>query len=556
MKRNLNLFLGICLFSFQGFSQVPTHKEEQVPVAIPKGKNVIEIPSSFAKEAVEDQEILNLLANKEVKRVELYYTQFKENPDFDQQALNEKRVNELLEKYPELKNQKIVWVWKEQTLAQTKEDASKCFHGFRIYGIDKPVAKNQVKVENTPQTKKEQPVVASKSIYKNIAIEDKGNLPTKFTIDVAKGGDFTTLSGSVLHVPANAVVDKYGKPIKGNYTIEYTEYRNQAEIAYSGLPMNYSKDGKDFVFNSAGMYTLYGKQNGKDLKLKSPITVDFNCTAQLPNLNFYQLDKTTNQWKEKHKIDFNNNNDIQNFNKQDFIGFEENNKDMSISWTVENKNAVLTFEEESWKNYLLLKEEDKDLIDKNVKAEDVKTRKVILHTVQPDFFIERVFGIFWRKQIRFHNETALNNKEGMSLLADGADKGHTYPNLVRGLVSTDFGVFNCDQAASLGEQVHLSPVFVDNKTNEKIKTSNIVCVIDHKINCSLSFDPKMISVGLKSESDILLFTTDNKTYLLPKESLATIDLSSQKNGANLQLQMIDISDKVKTSDDLKAYLKL
>lgn len=546
----------VCLFSFQGFSQVPTHKEEQVPVAIPKGKNVIEIPSSFAKEDVEDQEILSLLANKEVKRVELYYTQFKENPDFDQQALNEKRVKELLEKYPQLNNQKIIWVWKEQTLAQTKEDASKCFHGFRIYGIDKQVAKNQTNENKIVVPKNENRVIASKSVYKNVAIEDKGNLSTKFTIDVTKGGDFTAPSGSVIHVPANAVVDKYGKPIKGSYTIEYTEFRNQAEIAYSGLPMNYSKDGKDFVFNSAGMYTLYGKQNGKDLKLKTPITVDFNCTAQLPNLNFYQLDKTTNQWKEKHKIDFNNQNDNHFANIHWFNEDDVRNNDMAITWSVINQNAVLTFEEEAWKNYLLLKEEDKGLIDKNVKAEDVKTRKVILHTLEPNFFIQKVFGIFWRKQNKLQGEMALKNKEGMSLLADGMDKGHTYPNLVRGLVSPDFGVFNCDQAASLGEQVHLSPVFVDNKTNEKINTSNIVCVIDHKINCSLSFDPKMISVGLKSESDILLFTTDKKTYLLPKETLTTLDLASQKNGSIVTFKMIDISDKVKTSDDLKEYLNL
>jgi hypothetical protein len=548
MKRNLNLFLGICLFSFQGFSQVPTHKEEQIPVAIPKGKNVIEIPSRFAKEVVEDQEILSLLANKEVKRVELYYTQFKENPDFDQQALNEKRVKELLEKYPQLNNQKIVWVWKEQTLAQSKEDASKCFHGFRIYGVDKPVAKNQVKEITNNQTKKENPVIATKSIYKNVAFEDKGNLPTKFTIDVMKGGDFTVPSGSVIHVPANAVVDKYGKPIKGNYTIEYTEYRNAAEIAFSGIPMHFSENGEEFQMNSAGMYKLNGQQNGKDLKLVKEVKIDFNLTENLPDLYYYALDKKTNEWTKVNQISSNNNStseiiylpniDLVNntiiWNSTEFT-FQE----MEVHKTIfaKNGNVTVEFLPYQWQNYSDAKKRFKDDFSKlkffespgeyNLKCSTETYQKI-------------------ESKIKEHNEILNKERiEKQKLIS----KNYL---LISGLSAPNFGVYNCDQQKRIPNQISLQPSFFNKSSKSKIENLNTVNVIDRNLNASFSFGASNFVINKNGTTDLVFFDSEGKIYILESKDLKSTDL---KNG-KIDLYLTDVSDKVKTSDDLKQYLNL
>lgn len=537
MKRNLNLFLGFCMSSFVSFSQIPIFKNEQIPVAPPKGKNVIEIPSTFAKGAVDDKEILSLLENKEIKRIELYYTQFRENPNFDQQALNEKRVRELLEKYPQLNNQKIVWVWKEQTLAQTKSDAANCFHGFRIYGIDKKNTKTPMN-NNQPKSKLKN--------FKGVAFEDKGNEPVKFTIDAKKGGDFVAPSGSIVHVPANAVVDKNGKIVQGNFTIEYTEYRNPAEIAFSGIPMHFSENGEDFQMNSAGMYKLNGLKNGEELSLVKDIQVDFKLTEKLPDLNFYSLNSKTNEWEKIKPIGEENPNNA--LVKSETVGLipiyfdvEENmfvyNQKQYNSIYSNNGTVTVKYFPFQWNNYLNAKKKF---------PEDFERLKI--NEIANDFTIVCSNEVYEKVEVKINELLKIQaeemKKRTMVINANS--------NIIYGLKASNFGVYNCDQQMRIPNQISLQPILYNKSTNAKIDKLYSVNVIDRSLNASFSFSPANFVINKYGNTDLVFFDSEGKIYILESKDLKSMDL---KNG-KINLYLSDVSDKVKTSDDLKLYLKL
>lgn len=538
MKRNLNLFLGFCLSSFISFSQIPTFKNEQIPVAAPKGKNVIEIPSTFAKGFVDDKEILSLLENKEIKRIELYYTQFKENPSFDQQALNEKRVKELLEKYPQLKNQKIVWVWKEQTLAQTKTEAANCFHGFRIYGVEK---------KNTKGTVNENAQNNSPKNFKGKAFEDKGNEPVKFTIDARKGGDFTAPSGSIVHVPANAVVDKNGKLVQGDFTVEYTEYRNPAEIAFSGIPMHFSENGVEFQMNSAGMYKLNGLKNGEELKLVKDIKVDFNLTERLADLNFYSLNSKTNEWEKVKSIgdesSVKNDIKIEYYTTELFLNYDPEqsmfvtNQKQYNSIYSNNGTVTVKYYPYQWSNYINTKIKfPKDFED--LKINELAKEYTIVCSNEVYEKVETKIGEF----IQIQHEEMKKRNEVMTKMN----------NMIYGLIAPNFGVYNCDQQKRISNQITLQPTLFNKATKSKIENLYSVNVIDRSLNASFSFSPTSFVINKFGNTDLVFFDNEGKIYILEAKELKNVDL---KNG-KIDLYLSDISNQVKTSDDLKSFLKL
>lgn len=101
-------------------------------------------------------------------------------------------------------------------------------------------------------------------------------------------------SGTVIKVQPNSLVHSNGTMVKGKVLLKYREFRNQADIALSGIPMTY----KEQNFNSAGMFEIIALQNGDTLGIndQSAVSIDFVMTKNEPGIGFYQLDKQTQQW--------------------------------------------------------------------------------------------------------------------------------------------------------------------------------------------------------------------------------------------------------------------
>lgn len=534
------MLLAVSALSFNSNAQAPKHQTDYVARTTATPSGCIEVPSQFAKGNLFDESVLRALNEKKVTRVELWYTRFKENPSFDQVKLNNSRIRKLQAAYPELKNEDIEWVWKEQTEADTKNEAKKCFHGFRIF-TDEP-----------------------ESLWTNkFRIPDPSNQAEIITVDAAKGTTFTAKSGSVIHIPPGAVVDLNGNPVNGTYAVEYSEFRNQAQIAYSGLPMNFSESGHDFAFNSAGMYEIRGYQNDQPLQLVQPITVDFNCTDQIKDLNFYALDQQTGTWLKRQPLNFTEEKTVAEVtqNQKEMpvqddefaVAIFRNN--LSLTYTLDQKKVCTsTLDNENWKRYQDLKKKEPDYIKKVILNEAADKQQIQFKERDADQLTGKIFGDAWMVNPAFANverEPVKGVQQTATLLATGMDKGHTYPNLIKGLNSPKFGVYNCDQQYRMGPTVTLTPAYSDKLTGSPIAGANVMCVIDRNINGSFSFDPSRITMSKDQLTDLVLFTKDNKVYYLSSK-----DFAKPEQGMPIELKMTDITAKVKSSADLQAFLNL
>lgn len=537
MKLRTSIIAFALFITQNGFSQT-SHKQLEVQKVAPKKEHCIEIPSTFSHETLSQSKSLRDLQSKKIKRIELVYTRYKENADFDQNQLNEDRMYRLNQLLPKLQidNPEIVWI--EQTGATTREDAKNYFHGFRIY------------TDAAPDLK----------AYHRTNLKDAGNPALDFSIDNAKGGVFSHPSGSQIRIPANAVVYENGKPVVGNYTIHYTEYRNPAEILFSGLPMEFKDKTGSYLFNSAGMYEIRGTKDGKKLMLQKDISVDFNCTKNAPGVNFYQMDDETGEWTTlKRDLFAPMNNPNQEFQQEDvLVGVNNvealNQKEATITYVNSKPYAIITLDEDTREAYHRLAKKSPQKIEESV-AQDLTADYQL--KVKPEY-VEPLTKLIWDEYHANKNNNRVNAgkkmgvNKGNTLLPGGKDKGHQYPNLVRGLNSDKFGVYNCDQIYQVANAISFSPKYLNAATKKEIGNQNILCLIDKNVNGSFSFDPKQIMCNSTGENIFLLFTNNGEVYSLRSEKDKLIDL----NKTNPEFLMENITNQVKTSDDLKNYLAI
>lgn len=543
--KSILLITSLSAFCSLGAWAQELANKEVVTRISPQSTNAIEVPCSFADNDLTKASLQQQLAGKQITKIELVYTRYKLNPKFDQNALNDQRVRELKKQLPQLSAKDISWVWVEQTGAQNADEARDYFHGFRIHYTEAPTTTQKTVNLTAPTT--------STAVFQRRTFEDAANPATHLVVDNSKGTTFNHPSGTVLHIPANCVVDANGKPVNGNYDIYYTEYRDAAQMAYSGIPMAYSHGGVDYNFSSVGMYEMRGKQNDQELSLTKPITVDFNCTEVAEGVDFYEMDDQSGKWKQVAPITFpsadvalttpeemqNNSavsvNNVTAFGKserplQRTASQFESTSGMNPDKKAAKGSTMYTLTAEMFKRYTNMKTTKAELFAKGIVAEN------------PEYY-----------QLTINNSYAaniLNEIRGISNpLPDGMDAGHFFPELVVGLQSPNFGVYNCDQVRRIQNEITASPKYVDKGDNEM--TYAVACVIDMKLNASLSFDPKAVHYDSKGESVILLFNGLGGLSVVTAETI-----KDAKGATTPTLQVEDLSDKVKDSNDLKKYLKL
>lgn len=121
---------------------------------------------------------------------------------------------------------------------------------------------------------------------------------TSYKVDNSKGAEIKHTTGSKIKIPKSSFVNKAGEEIKGEVEILYREIHDQAEIIASGIPMRYDSAGKEFTFESAGMFEITGSQNGEPVFIKQdkPLTVEFSSTQTEDHFNQYVLDTVARNW--------------------------------------------------------------------------------------------------------------------------------------------------------------------------------------------------------------------------------------------------------------------
>ncbi len=518
--------------------------------------NSVVLELNFAEAKVLNAEAIEQLADREIYHIDLVYTAYKENAGFNQDQLNQTRVNQLKSLLPKLRTSNTSWRFIEQTQAQSRTEAQKLFHGFVIHFG-----------ENLDYSNLSQFLADYQEPFFEQSISNSSNELVEYK------------TGSKIHVPANAVTYLDGTPVTGDYTLQYIEFRNPADIVYSGIPMTYNSGQKEYNFNSVGMYEIRAEQDGKELALQKPITVDFNCTEQEADVDFYELDDNTGEWKKKRDIQFEKKEAqaelfeaapqkiIANIGGDDgSYSFEAGDLKLAYKYKVKNDLVHITFSD-GWEQVKTQMEVDNDEIFDIIQYHDPNTGKVRIKLedhkaftefVNRSWFVDLALAQMRGNEINFEGELDANMDElsrtSSTLLAESkTDATHMYPNLVKGLNSDKFGVFNCDQIYRIKNLATISPMYVDAETGRKITNGKVACLLDLTYNGSFSFNPNSITFDAKGRNVIILFTTDKQTYVLSESEAQKINFS---NNYRPQLSMKNMTDELQSSSDLSEYLKL
>jgi hypothetical protein len=434
-------------------------------------------------------------------------------------------------------------------------------------------------------------------------------------IDASAGGTVKTQdSESSIHIPPGILVHKNGLQATGTVEIRYREYRNPAEMVLSDIPMTYSENNIDYNFNSIGMIEVRAFQNGEELAVKNgkEFTIDYNVTEQLDSSYFFSLDDSSRRWTKLREIliptvvessfasdtgngalrgqVFSTIDPGRTFKyDMELIPADRNGTKHSITTAIpeyeddRDYHAEFIFADVVPGSYSLRydtwfylgdsrdRKREKGTIG-NISIVPGQTVGLHLDLLNPPnrHLIMRKLGerraIKMGEAIQPNYVLTLDTMPGLpanptgvyfSPAMSGSDNNamgatNISPNLVQGLECRAFGVYNCDQIKRVKPNVKVDAVFVDQNQQPLTKGYNL-SMINLAYNASFGFKPQSFEFERDAGTILLLFTTDDNVYAMPASDFAAMGI--QRNGT-YTFVMTDITDRVKTSDQLKNYLGL
>lgn len=127
MKKLLSILMGLIInlsLAQVDINTLPVNLVNQYEADL---ENAVTLTVNYAGEIVISDADLEYLENNEITNIDLVYTQFKRNPDFNQQQLNQDRLNMVLNKFPFIEFDNINWQLVEQQRLQLTKKLSNTF---------------------------------------------------------------------------------------------------------------------------------------------------------------------------------------------------------------------------------------------------------------------------------------------------------------------------------------------------------------------------------------------------------------------------------------------
>ena len=219
----------------------------------------------------------------------------------DQEINKNKNFNELVEQFKQHSLKKAnadkSW-WKNKIIR----------YSTIILGITVICSVSYLSIINN-QKNKRQAISTNQSIKtKNKAFiqtpSQKITIPnSKYKVNTNKNTTILHTSNTKIKIPKNSFVDKNGKDIIGDVTIEYKEMLDIGDVILSGIPMHYDSLGHSFNFESAGMFNIKGHQNNEPVFIKQNKKIEIElCSKNNEDFfNQYYLDTISKKWNYLRK---------------------------------------------------------------------------------------------------------------------------------------------------------------------------------------------------------------------------------------------------------------
>lgn len=370
------------------------------------------------------------------------------------------------------------------------------------------------------------------------------------------------LSGGAITIPINTneapKVDTSLSIVVKNK--RYAIYENGRNVVMEELT---SLKGTQFVYDGDDVFG----------RLTNLTFYDVRLTRDTIDLNRFYLELKTDGEILEYQL---------RLSKPDFTSFEEYDKQQKIRIRTYDKR--ITLKEKEYQELLTLSNERSRLIDslsyygnesifrmaRLIMTEDE------LNMSQGEWFASLDTNRALRKRIDSHLDSIkaygdnadqyinkLARERKLDLFRSGLNRvinqgvnelvipGQYIDPLVCNLKIKGFGVYNCDQVYRIKNPILIKGKYV---TEDKAEISNFkgLSLIDPNVNAAFSFDPKLFQCSSTGDNMILLFTRDKKIYFFDRSKWKTKQV---KRGGLYTFEMTDITDRVRTSEDLQRILE-
>ncbi len=432
---------------------------------------------------------------------------------------------------------------------------------------------------------------SSKADSSSILLQAFQVSPVSFTIypsaDTAlKIGD----RGTVLHIPKSAFVAEDGSVVTKPVSIEFKEYTNAAEMAFSSIPMTHKQGGRDYVFSSSGMFDISGTADGKPVNIAAgkKLKIDYPLTKKNPDLAFYKLDKETNTWTKLNDI-----NTAKPAAKA--VVAEEPQSKFWVKYAIGappyyNKELfwMAGGKEAKFVTMLMTKVPETtkvaEYLGKNPAfylsyffAVDSNTGRIYnvhanMHNPTKEYdagFVSAITSLSpcrlrnsqYTYSLSFSNDyfevqvhvTSEEQQKQERLMVAQQEAAITYNNFSNGLAIESFGIYNCDRLMSIPERVNVIASYSDASTGKPISDGYLLSMIDMKNNTAISSQPDHFVCDGKAEYTFLLITLDKKVYLYRSKSITKT--GEANTTVNYAFAMNNMSDKIKSASDILQYAR-
>lgn len=346
---------------------------------------------------------------------------------------------------------------------------------------------------------------------------------------------------SYLHIKSNTFLSKIGKQIKDTVDIYFTEYRNSAEIMFSGIPMTFTKNDEEYVMSSGGMFELNGSFNGENIIMarNQSISLDYELAIKDSNMHFYQLDDKKNNWEDKVYIWRTGKT---KFQYSEFLYRKQFSRELG------------RYELEKFYNHQRIQRAKN--LESRLLNNYVRKRFKLLRKKHDDKRFQKVNRL--TEKYLSKNQQLINR--GWLIACDSFIVGNDgyfeafedpTPEVMKNLKIEKFGKYNCDLASRLPNKTEVTAKFVDENKNE-VKALAYMSLVDPNYNGSISFyDPKQFNCNREAKNVLALFTKDGQLYICDGNTFAGIGISS--NG-NYTIPVKNMTDELKSTKDLAEYL--
>ncbi len=124
-------------------------------------------------------------------------------------------------------------------------------------------------------------------------------------VDASAAIEARMSDGTVLRIPAGALVDEIGNPFTGTVDLTYRSFLDPWEVVASGIPMHIAQEDGARHFETAGMYEVYASSAGKPVRLKegTEMTLETDGPSVTADYGAYALDENTGTWQTAGRFD-------------------------------------------------------------------------------------------------------------------------------------------------------------------------------------------------------------------------------------------------------------